>query len=221
MNKRIVIIGGGTMVDVAPHFSLCAPAFGLIANELFDEFGSNEKCEYSVHLVLTRMAGGDKIRTNEDLSDYINILLNDESVACIIMSAAICDFQAGHMISIDTNAKDPEWKSNTEFGRQVPRLSSKENHTVTLEPTEKLIDRIKKVRQDIYLVTFKTTSNDSESLVRKSSYNLLRSGCDMVFGNDIVEHKNITVTDETLTSYEKREYAVKGMVKDILEALSA
>ena len=35
--RRFYVITGGTMVHVAPHFSLCAPAYGRVGQQIAEE----------------------------------------------------------------------------------------------------------------------------------------------------------------------------------------
>jgi hypothetical protein len=87
--RKIVVIGGGTMVHVTPHFSLCAPAYGKVAKSIHDKLCAKGGDVESV-LVLTKMAQtkpqlSPLIETNDDLSQYVDTLLEDDSVKCIVV----------------------------------------------------------------------------------------------------------------------------------------
>ena len=77
--KRIIVIGGGTFNHIANHLSLSAPAFGTTAKALVEKINSTDNME--AELVLTKMADStSKIITNDDLSNYIDTILEDSSV---------------------------------------------------------------------------------------------------------------------------------------------
>lgn len=181
MSGKIIIFTGGTMVHVAPHFSLCAPAYGKVGREIQAALIAEG---LSVELMATKMAGGDIIETNDDLARELNKVLIDPDVKGIVMAAAVCDFEPSAILG--------DMPTVMEFGKNTRRLSSKESLTLELEPSEKIIDCIKKQRPDICLVTFKTTSNDTlANLISKATDNAERSGADMCFGNDIGSKTNI------------------------------
>jgi hypothetical protein len=95
----------------------------------------------------------------------------------------MCDFQGS------LEGQEPD--------KYAPRPSSKENHTLTLTPTEKVIQKIRKERKDIFLVGFKSTSGLSEDeqyiagldLCKKASVNL-------VLANDTLTRLNMIITPE-------------------------
>jgi len=90
-NKKIVIIGGGTVYHVRNHLALCAPAYGATAHQLF----TSSRILFpamDVDLYLTKMAGACLIsshktyraqekpynlETNQDISNLIDELVED------------------------------------------------------------------------------------------------------------------------------------------------
>ena len=83
----IVILGGGTFSDVAPHLSLCARAFGSTAIELYEMVRLHRR---DVELKLTKMADSrSSLVTNADVSIYVDQLLIDPKVKAIIFSVAM------------------------------------------------------------------------------------------------------------------------------------
>lgn len=187
---RVVIYSGGTMVHVRPHFSLCAPAYGQIGQDVLKEFDRIIARPYEVDLISTKMADSSSpIETNEDLRNDVLLNLLDPSVKAIVMAAAICDWEPESLYQEEYGHKHFHEEG---FGKEFPRLSSSEDHTIDLTSSNKIIDLIKEQRPDIHLTTFKTTSNESsEDLFDKSERNLLRSNSDVVFGNDIKNHHNL------------------------------
>jgi len=92
--KKFYTISGGTLVHVAPHFALCAPAYGSVGSLITDtlrRIRSQEKgdyLDYWFHDIKTKMAGGASgLETNEDLHKYIQGLIADPDTKCIIQPA--------------------------------------------------------------------------------------------------------------------------------------
>lgn len=192
MNKKVVIIGGGTISHVRTHLGLCTPAFGKTARALY------EKCKdkfpnMDVELVLTKMADyNSNIVTNEDVSKYIDELVEDNTIKIVFFNVALCDF--------DGQIGGPS-------GKYEPRLESQKftdkygdnygGYKMWLTPTEKIINKIRKTRKDIFLVGFKTTSNATQEEQFNKGLNLLKnSSANIVLANDVVTHSNFIVTPE-------------------------
>lgn len=86
--KRVVILGGGTFEPVRNHFALSAPAFGNTAIKLHKLIPNSE-------LVLTKMADrNSNLKSNSDVENYIDQLLEDQNVGTIILNVAFCDFKS-------------------------------------------------------------------------------------------------------------------------------
>lgn len=194
MKKKVVILGGGTVSHVRTHFALCAPAYGKTARAL------KEKCdkrfpEMDVELVLTKMADHtSKIESNEDVSNYIDELINDNTVKIVFFNIALCDFKVSTMHGVES-------------GKYAERLESQKftdkhgdnygGYKMWLEPTEKIINKIRAKRKDIFLVGFKTTSNATQEVQFNKGLNLLKkSSANIVLANDVVTHSNFIVTPE-------------------------
>lgn len=198
------------MVHVRPHFSLCAPAYGNVGDALTIEFQSIAKNSIPAHSfvvnhIKTKMAGGSEVETNEDLAEKLDEVLADESVTAIVMAAAVCDFEPNEIL----------------VGKDKPRLDSSESFQLGLKPSEKIIDRIKKVRPDIILATFKTTSGESgETLQYKATNNLERCGSDIVLGNDIKRRYNMLVTQRSCEMFGDRETCVYNLAKYVATLLT-
>ena len=196
-NKKIVIIGGGTISHVRNHLALCAPAFGSTARMLH-RMAPIHLPKLEPVLVLTKMAGGN-LETNDDVSNYIDNLLRDDTVKVIVMNAALCDFD-GQI-------------GDTPSGKHAPRLSTKNweyflstNETPTeesrqiqiaLTPAEKIISKIRQKRKDIFLVGFKTTCGATEDEQYIAGLDLCKkASCNLVLANDTQTRLNMIVTPE-------------------------
>lgn len=197
MKKRIVIIGGGTFEPVRNHFALSAPAFGNTAIRLSQLIPDSE-------LVLTKMADrNSNLKSNSDVSEYIDKLITDKNVGTIILNVAFCDFK-----SLPING--------VENGFHSERLRTSDgNLSIELTPTDKIIERIRLKRPDIFLVGFKTTTNKtSEEQFLIALKMMKKSKCNLVLANDTVTRNNMVITpEETIYGETKnREKALKELV---------
>jgi hypothetical protein len=217
MEKRhVYILGGGTVQHIRPHLSLAAPAYGSTAKKLV-EIVSITGHPYDVGL--TKMAGprwaSECIgETNEEVENWIqeNILGNKEP-SIVFLNVAFCDFRA----SID----DGTFQS----GKHLPRLKTSEGKkSIILEPTEKVLSKIRKERKDIFLVAWKTTAGSTREEMFEAGLKLLKkNSCNLVFVNDIHTRYNMIVTPE-LAEYafsQDREASLKELVYMALNRSSA
>jgi len=184
MNKKIVILGGGTFSHLRTHLALATPAFGETAKSLY------EKCKekftnMDVELILTKMADStSKIVTNEDVSNLVDKLINDNTVKAIFFNVALCDFD-GKINGIES-------------GKYAERLKTLEGDAfIYISPAAKIINKIRANRKDIFLVGFKTTSNATKQEQFSDGLNLLKkSSANIVLANDVVTRSNFIITPE-------------------------
>jgi len=190
--KRIVILGGGTYAPVRNHLSLCAPAFGTTAKQLHKMFEqelarTGQSDQYQVEHVLTRMADpSSKLETNEDVAAYVDTLVADLSVRCIVFNVALVDYecQVGDVPS----------------GKHAERLQTAAGPVqMTLTPSEKVIGRIRRARKDIFVVGFKTTTMASPDEQYARALSLLKTNSlNLVLANDTgTRHNLIAAPEET------------------------
>lgn len=187
MSKKIDIIGGGTSSYIRPHLALSAPAYGTTARKIFD-LCATRMPEHSRHLHLTRMAGGMNIKTNDDLSQLIDKIVDDSSSHIVFMSAAVVDFEANILVNGE----------ETQSGRDKKRLQTSDGKQIAvLYPTQKLLSRFRRTRKDLFLVGFKTTTGATEDEQFIAGLELLKkSSCNLVLSNDVHTRKNMIITPE-------------------------
>jgi len=204
--KKIIIYGGGTFSPIRNHLSLCAPAFGTTARKLAEMFSSDMGAGWVVLLRLTKMANNkSKLVTNEDIVNDIEKQLADPYVNTIIMNAALCDYDV-----VDELASFHGQRLQTSLG----------DRTLQIRPSEKLIDKIRTKRPDIFLVGFKTTTNASEDEQFLTALKMMkRSKCNLVLANDTVTRKNMIITPEEskYASEATREVTLEMLVKMTLD----
>lgn len=210
-DKNFYILTGGTHIHVAPHFSLSAPAFGDVGKTLAPllrmAFFDDGQIDPVVHLVQTRMALGGSERstqsqelvraagltdlvTNSDVAQFVKYLTTLEDTRGIVMAAALTDFEPE---SIEVHGG----KIGFGFGKDQPRLSSKDWHTLILRPTPKIVPTIRKERKDIFVAAFKTTTGaDREGMFLKGLNLLKGSSVNLVLVNDLTTRQNMVLTPE-------------------------
>ncbi len=195
--KRVVILGGGTFEPVRNHFALSAPAFGSTAIKLHKLIPNSE-------LVLTKMADrSSNLKSNLDVENYIDQLIEDQNVGTIILNVAFCDFKS---LPID----------GIENGFHSERLKTADgNLSLELTPTNKVIAKIRQKRPDIFLIGFKTTTNktsDEQFLIALQM--MKKTKCNLVLANDTVTRNNMVITPEETIYGETndREKALQELV---------
>lgn len=193
------ILGGGTVQHVRPHLALSAPAYGgtarFLSRYLRGEIpGPHDKGEFEVRLALTKMADRfSSIETNEDVSQYLDSVLEEPRSRILFLSAALADFQ-GSVLT-------PEAEM-TASGKDQPRLRSDSSYLLKLLPSEKLLLKVRsrealKPRKDIFLVAFKTTSGASDEEMYSRGLEMMKRGSvNLVLVNDVHRRQNMILTPE-------------------------
>ncbi len=184
VNKKVVILGGGTFNHVRAHLSLAAPAFGETAKQLFT-LSKEIFPQMDVELHLTKMADStSSIVTNNDVSNVVDYLVQDNTVKVVFFNVALCDFD-GQVGDIESS-------------KYAERLETRNGSTaMVLTPSEKLIKKIRATRKDIFLVGFKTTCDADEETQYAKGLNLLKSvSANLVLVNDIGTRNNMIITPE-------------------------
>ncbi len=182
MKKQHHIIGGGTFAPVRGHMALSSMAFGTTAKALRDLMVQAGE-EPVLHL--TKMAdSASSLVTNDDVARLVDKLLLEASTGIVFFNPALVDFngQIGDVAA----------------GAHARRLDSrKEAPTIALTVAEKIVERIRKVRKDIFLVAFKATAGDSADEQYARGLNLLKANsCNLVLANDIVTRRNMIIVPE-------------------------
>lgn len=208
--KTIEIIGGGTVSHVRSHLALSAMAYGSTAKRL-KELCLQHSDTLTPNLHLTRMAGGDKLETTEDIKNLIDKIKLDMNVKIVFFNPAMVDYD-GNIVQLNTSLP-----SITPSGKYETRLSSRNGEQVmSLKPKEKIIKEIRNGRKDIFLVGFKTTCGATEDEQYISGLNLLKeSSCNLVLANDTKTRTNMIITPEEARYHvtTDREEALKNLVE--------
>ena len=225
--KTIYVIAGGTMVHVAPHFSLCAPAYGSVGTQLRGELEWVKPQTHQIVLLQTQMcrpterdedeqiqvyaaAGIERLETNDDLSKLVDHLIADPNTGGIVMAAAVCDWGP-------SLARRDDGTLIESFGKDAPRLNSGGGDLMlNMKPTAKILNRIRKTRKDIFLVGFKATTGLDEQQQYIRGLELLKeNSCNLVLANDLVNRRNMVIVPEEARYHvtEDRHAALRGLAE--------
>lgn len=201
MNKKCIIIGGGTFNHVRNHLALAAPAFGETARQLA-ALCQRKFENMDVELILTKMADHrSAIVTNDDLSEYVDGLVASNLTKVVFFNAAVTDFEG------DIGPYVPSGKYAERLRSDVPELLK------LLPYPDKIVGKLRKTRKDIFVVAFKTTCNASpDGQFRQALSMLKKNSVNLVLANDVVTHKNFIVTPEEGVIHGTREELLGKLV---------
>lgn len=215
-NKKVVILGGGTVSHVRNHLALAAPAYGQTARKLAELCKAHSN-KLDVKLILTRMALGEPklgewmLEDTDSIARYVeDVLIPDLSVKIVFFNLAMVDFH-GFVLTRHGEV--------TESGKYEERLKTRENPNgvqMILRPEEKVISKIRKERKDIFLVGFKTTCGATAQEQYLAGLNLLKeSSCNLVLANDTKTRRNMVITPEEAAYHDgmDREASLRGLVE--------
>lgn len=214
MNKKIYILAGGTIFHLRPHLAICCPVYGTTGKELTD-LCIDKARNMDVYPLYTKMALNscksqkeldfslaNSIESNEDVKRFIQeTIIPDPSVKIVFLPVGMCDYTG--------SIKDIA-------GKDLPRLSTKINKDVDIKltPAEKVINIIRKVRKDIFVVGFKATYGKTEDEQYLEGLNLLKeASLNLVLANDIHTKTCMIITPE-----EARYHTTKDR-REVLENL--
>jgi hypothetical protein len=219
MNKRIIIIGGGTVFHIRNHLALSAPAYGGTARMLNwmcqrrfnndNDDGTNYDKIIDVDMYKTRMAGGatydmatkeyERLNPGKKMTlDFKPTQLEtNEDIDKLLQKLVKEDttkiiFMTAAMCDFTGQIGD------IPSGKYAERLKTNEGSCViNLTPAEKIIAKVRKTRKDIFLVTFKTTTGFTEDQQYIAGLDLCkRTSSNLVLANDTVTRVNMIVTPE-------------------------
>ena len=170
--KNILITAGATLEHIDPIRVVTNPASGKLGAAIAKEairMGANVTLVYG-HGYADLPSGARiiKVKTSDEMMEAVVKQLKSNNYHIAIMTAAVSDFKP-------ESPKDV--KIETRDNKQI---------TITLKTTSKIVDQIKKVSPDTFLVAFKADSNVSDDDLIKSAYHKMRDcNADLMVANDI------------------------------------
>lgn len=182
--KKIVIISGGTMSNITPHLSLCAPAFGTVGEKIKDILRSKDHKMDVVHYK-TNMAGGSNLNTNADLDKLLDQIIQDMDTKIVFMPVAVCDFEVENIACSGNHTVSQDERLHADF------------YQLALRPyTKKILSKIRAIRKDIFLVAFSSTTGTTQQMFLKAQRIMKDSSANLVLANDLTSRLNFICTPE-------------------------
>jgi phosphopantothenoylcysteine decarboxylase/phosphopantothenate--cysteine ligase len=210
--KQVLITAGPTIEPIDPVRVITNQSTGktgiLLASELISA-GAKVTLVYGPGI--TEPSKGAKIisvKTVNEMFDAIKKQLKSKKFDIVILSAAAADYTV---------------KANK------AKIKSTEKHIVIkLQKAPKIIDQIKKIQKNVFLVGFKAESNVSKKVLVDSAIRKLReSSADMIVANDIgtkyqknPELNEVVIVDgfgKTVSSGRKTKISISKFIRKQIE----
>jgi phosphopantothenoylcysteine decarboxylase/phosphopantothenate--cysteine ligase len=171
-NKNILLTAGATLEYIDPIRVVTNPASGKLGAAIAKEVMSMGA---SVTLVYghgyAELPGGANIinvKTSDEMMEAVVNELESGKYHIAIMTAAVSDFK-------------PESPEDAKI-----ETKGKEQITITLKTTIKIIDHVKKVSPRTFLVAFKADNDVSDEQLVKNAYEkMLECNADLMVANDV------------------------------------
>ncbi|WP_297419257.1 bifunctional phosphopantothenoylcysteine decarboxylase/phosphopantothenate--cysteine ligase CoaBC [Thermococcus sp.] len=167
--KRVLVTAGATREYIDPIRYITNASSGKMGVSIAEEA---ELRGAEVTLVRTRgsvpslVENQVEVETVEEMLGAIETELNTKEYDVIVLAAAVSDFRVKE-------------KTNT-------KIKSGRPLTLELEPTPKIIDRVKGLQPDVFLVGFKAeTELSEEELISAAKGQIGRAGSDLVVANTL------------------------------------
>ena len=226
-NKKIWIVGGGTVEHVRNHLALAAVAYGQTVNKLvYLTHQSGIKDRMDVEIRRSKMTGdlGQEFgfETSTDLMALAKEIKADPLSKIIFWTPAVCDFAPDTLVWPNPTKEDEELMVGEPFGKHAPRLSSDKRYALILKPTPKIVNIFRANgqeepgRKDLFLVSFKTTTGATSQEQYLAGLDLLkRTSSNLVLANDVVTRNNMVICPEEAVYHETtdRDAALRGLVE--------
>ena len=177
--KNILISLGGTFEEIDPIRGISNRSSGRMGLELAKEAfirGANLTILAAHHEVsIPKVLNVIDAESTTVMNEKIDELIPDNDI--FIATAAVSDF--------------------TPISKEDSKISSSYNLSLEFEPVSKIIHRIKKINEDIFLVGFKAEYDISEEkMIECAKTQMQKAGTDLVVTNDVA-HKGCGFGSET------------------------
>ena len=166
--KKILVTAGATIEEIDPVRVITNKSSGKMGAYIAEEAclrGADVTLIRGINSIEPKLPLNDiKITSAEDLFNKIRKNIGDKDI--IIHTAAVSDFEVNN--------------------KQNGKIKSNEELHLELTPTTKILENIKGIKKNIFLVGFKAEYNISEKELIKRAYELLKSAdADLIIANDV------------------------------------
>ncbi|MEM2759359.1 MAG: bifunctional phosphopantothenoylcysteine decarboxylase/phosphopantothenate--cysteine ligase CoaBC [Nitrososphaerales archaeon] len=170
--KNILVTAGATVEYIDPIRVVTNPASGKFGAAIAEEalqLGANVTMVYGHgYADIPDRIRVIRVKTSEEMMDAVVNELRNNTYDIAVMTAAVSDFKP---------ARQATEKIDTRVNEQI---------TISLQTTSKIVDQIKKVSPQTFLVAFKADSNVSnEELVKRAYARMKECDADMIIANDV------------------------------------
>ncbi|ASJ11246.1 phosphopantothenoylcysteine decarboxylase [Thermococcus sp. P6] len=198
--KRVLVTAGATREYIDPIRYITNASSGRMGVALAEEAdfrGAEVTLIRTKGSVPSFVENQIEVETVEEMLRAIEGELKAKKYDVVVLAAAVSDFRVREKA-----------KAKIKSGRPL---------SLELEPTPKIIERVKELQPDVFLVGFKAESRDGEELVRAAREQIERVGSDLVVANTLEafgsgENEVVIVGKDfvrKLPRMEKRELAEK------------
>lgn len=194
---NVIITAGGTSEKIDNVRKITNSSSGKLGSIISDKISETIHDNYKIYYVCSKKSLKPKITSSveiieiEDTQDLINIttkLLSNHKIDYFIHSMAVSDY------TIEYVTNEERYKNYLENGdyhslpinRESKISSYEDNLFIKLKKTPKVIEMIKSISPNTYLVGFKLLDNVNEEELINVAYNLkVKSKCNLVLANDL------------------------------------
>jgi phosphopantothenoylcysteine decarboxylase/phosphopantothenate--cysteine ligase len=213
--KKVLITAGPTIEYIDPVRVITNQSTGKTGVLLASEFvsaGSKVTIIYGPGTEIPpKGAKVIRVETSQEMSDTLQKEMK-QKFDIVILAAAVSDYT-------------PEKPKRTKLDSDLLRISLK------LKRVPKMINQIKKIQSDVFLVGFKAEANVSKKdLINIAREKMHQSGCDLVIANDIgtkykknPDYNNVIVVNSKTTSesgWKSKSKVVKFIRNEIEKQIS-
>ena len=167
--KRVLVTAGATREYIDPIRYITNASSGRMGVAIAEEAdfrGAEVTLIRTKGSVPSFVENQIEVETVEEMLRAIENELRSKKYDIVVLAAAVSDFRVKEKASV--------------------KIKSGKPLTLELEPTPKIIDRIKELQPDVFLVGFKAeTGLSDEELVREARKQIERAGSDLVVANTL------------------------------------
>lgn len=148
-----------------------------------------------------------RVNTSRDMLDVVTSELRSKHYDLVIMNAAVADFRPSKMSSSKIESR----RGNDGF-------------MLRLEPTEKIVDVVKRLSPDTFLIAFKADDCSREELIAKARAKLQECNGDMVvanyasrsMGNDTCDVVMVGKDGSTMDIHGRKDDVARRILADVV-----
>ena len=199
---NIVITAGGTSEKIDNVRKITNSSSGKLGSMICDKLNASLKDKHKIYYVCSKKSLKPNDLSNveiieiEDTNDLVNVtkkLLTNHKIDYYIHSMAVSDYTVEYVTNEEKYKKFLETGNKTFIStKREKKISSYEdNLIIKLKKTPKVIEMVKNLSPNIYLVGFKLLDSVDKDELINIAYNLkIKNKCNLVLANDLYSIRN-------------------------------